>query len=176
MNPTLHHAVWQQLLDAERCSRYYLELAGRYRKWQMVPRVIMAISAFVGSFSILMKDMIWVTGFPYLSIVLFLLMIAAVVWDLLYDHGKKAAIVSAIGVECGELKTELKDLWRSVCATSPVDEKRIGSRLKEIEKSIDRVTMRAEHAGIQIDEKLNEKVQEEGFKVVSDQFKNIETT
>jgi len=45
MKQALYNDVWQQLLDAERCYRYHSELADRYRKYQKIPRWIMAASS-----------------------------------------------------------------------------------------------------------------------------------
>ncbi len=136
----------------------------------------MAVSSIVGAISIFTGNLTWFPVSLYLPA--FLCIFAAVVWDFMHDYGEKAAILNSISVECAELETELKDLWRSVYAESPIDEFQINSRLKEIETTLDRVTKRAVYAGILVDEELNEKSQEEGFKVISDRYasKEIKTT
>ncbi|MCY4147914.1 MAG: hypothetical protein OXF73_00900 [Gammaproteobacteria bacterium] len=105
-------------------------------------------------------------------------MLSAVVWNLIHDHGEKAAVLNSISVECAELETELKDLWRSVYTESPIDEVQVNSRLKEIESKLGRVSSRSASSGIRVDEKLNEKSQKEGFKVISDRYvsSEIQTT
>ena len=55
MKQALYNDVWQQLLDAERCYRYHSELADRYRKYQKIPRWIMAASSVVGQFRSLLR-------------------------------------------------------------------------------------------------------------------------
>ena len=167
MDTTLRNAVWQQLLDAERLVRYYGEMTDRYRRWQRIPRYLMGASSVVGAAAI-MFETDWIPNGVYLPV--FLLIIAAIVWDFMHDYGDKAAILYSISVECGEYETELQDLWRSVDAEQPLEESRIRARLKEIESGMQRVTARAGYAGITVDEKLNEKTQEEGFKVISDRF------
>ncbi len=120
----------------------------------------------------------WFPDFDLLYVPIFLLIIAAVIWDFMSDYGEKAAILNSISVECAELETELKNLWRSVYAESPIEESQINSRLKEIETTMDRVTKRAVYAGILVDEDLNEKSQKEGFEVISDRYagQEIKTT
>ncbi|MYB34001.1 MAG: hypothetical protein F4X92_02530 [Gammaproteobacteria bacterium] len=170
MNQALYNDVWQQLLDAERCCRYHYELAGRYRKYQKIPRWIMAVSSVVGATSVFTRD--WIGFADVLYVPAALLMLSAVVWDLMHDHGEKAAILKSISVECAELETELKDLWRSVYTKSSIDEVQVNSRLREIESRLERVTSRS--ADIKVDEELNEKSQKEGFKVISDRYTNSE--
>lgn len=167
MDPTLRNAVWQQLLDAERLSRYYGKLTDRHRTWQRIPRYLMGVSSVVGAAAI-MFETDWTANAVYLPA--FLLVIAAVVWDFIHDHGDKAAILHSISVECSEYETELQDLWRSVDAEQPSKESHIRARLKDIESGMQRITSRAGYAGVKVDEKLNEKAQKEGFKVISDRF------
>ena len=167
MDPTLRNAVWQQLLDAERLMRYYGELADRYRRRKMVPRILMAVSSIVGAASI-MIDAEWVPDEAYLPA--FLLVVAAVVWDFMHDDGDKAAILYSISVECGEYETELHELWRLVDAEHPPEESFIRARLKDIESSMDRATARAGYAGVGEDKALIEKTQAEGFRVIADRL------
>ena len=167
MDSTLRNAVWQQLLDAERLMRYYNELADRYRKYKMVPRILMAASAVVGA-AVILFDAAWIPDGAYLPV--FLVVVAAVVWDFMHDYGDKAAILYAISVECGEYETELQDLWRSVEAEHPAEESFIRTRLKEIASGMDRVTARVGYVGVGEDDALIDKTQAEGFQVIADRF------
>ena len=171
MDPTLRNAVWQQLLDAERLMRYYGELADRYRRRKMVPRILMAAASIGGAASI-MIDAEWLPDEAYLPA--FLLVVAAVVWDFMHDYGDKAAILYSISVECGEYQTELQDLWRSVDAEHPPEESSIRARLKDIASGMDRVTARVGYASVGEDEALIDKTQAEGFQVLADRFAFIE--
>ena len=189
MNQALYNDVWQQLLDAEKCYRYYNGLADRYRKRQKYPRGIMAASSVVGAVSVCARDLnelavneladlLYVPVYVPGLFIMFLAVFVAVAWDHVHDDGKKAAILYSISVECAELETESKELWRSVSMELPIDEVQVKSRLEEIERKLDRVTSRSAFYGIPVDEKLNEKSQEEGFKVISDRYGNreIQTT
>ena len=171
MDPTLRNAVWQQLLDAERLTRYYGELADRFRRRHKVPRYLMAASSVAGAAAI-MFEAVWIPDGAYVPA--FLLVIAAVVWDFMHDYGDKAAILYSISVECGEYETELQDLWRSVDAEQPPEEAAIRARLKEIASGMDRVTARAGYAGIGEDEALIDKTQAEGFQVIADRLATTE--
>ena len=167
MDPTLRNAVWQQLLDAERLMRYYGELANRYRRRKMVPRILMAVSSIGGAASI-MIDAEWIPDEAYLPA--FLLVVAAVVWDFMHDYGDKAAILYAISVECSEYETELQNLWLSVDAEQPPEESFIRARLKELTTGMNRATDRVGYAGIGEDDALIDKTQEEGFQVIANRL------
>ena len=166
----LRLAVWNGLLDAERYVRYYGALAERYRRQHQIPRYIMAVAAVAGAVPIFFQDQ-----FPLaLTAGAFLLILAAVAWDLLFDHGRKAAILDAISVECGEYETQLRDLWvsleQSLSQGTPLDQAAIRATLMEIETAIDRVTARASLAAVAIDSELNSRVMSEANEVLTARF------
>ena len=161
--------IWQQLLDAQRYSRYYNELAARYQKKHRIPRILMAIASVVGTISILLGDSAWISSFLYIPI--FLTVLAAIIWDFTCDYGKKASILYSISIECAEIETELNRLWRSLYSEKPLSEDQVDFRLNEIAETVCRITSRSLQHGIPTDDKLNEKAQQEGFKAVSDRFK-----
>ena len=166
----LRLAVWNGLLDAERYVRYYGALAERYRRQHQIPRYIMAVAAVAGAVPIFFQEQ-----FPLgLTAGAILLILAAVAWDLLSDHGRKAAILDAISVECGEYETQLRDLWvsleQSLAEGTPLDQAAIRTTLVEIETAIDRVTARASLAAVAIDPELNSKVMNEANEVLTARF------
>ena len=166
----LRLAVWNGLLDAERYVRYYGALAERYRRQHQIPRYIMAVAAVAGAIPIFFKEQ-----FPLgVTAGAILLILAAVAWDLLSDHGRKAAILDAISIECGEYETQLRDLWVSMeqrlAQGKSLDLASIHADLSMIEAAIDRVTARSSLAGVAIDTQLNEKVMSETNEVLTARF------
>ena len=103
-----------------------------------------------------------------------LLILAAVAWDLLSDHGRKAAILDAISVECGEYENQLRDLWISIeqglAQGKPLDPTSIRADLLTIEAAIGRVTDRSSLAGVATDNRLNEKMMGEANEVLTARF------
>lgn len=166
----LRLAVWNGLLDAERYVRYYGALAERYRRQHQIPRYIMAVAAVVGAVPIFFEEQ-----FPLgVTAGAILLILAAVAWDLLSDHGRKAAILDAISVECGEYENQLRDLWISIeqglAQGKPLDPTSIRADLSMIEAAIDRVTDRSSLAGVATDNRLNEKMMGEANEVLTARF------
>ena len=166
----LRLAVWNGLLDAERYVRYYGALAERYRRQHQIPRYIMAVAAVVGAIPIFFEEQ-----FPLgVTAGAILLILAAVAWDLLSDHGRKAAILDAISVECGEYENQLRDLWISIeqglAQGKPLDPTSIRADLSMIEAAIDRVTDRSSLAGVATDNRLNEKMMGEANEVLTARF------
>ncbi len=66
MNQALYNDVWQQLLDAERCYRYYNDLADRYWKRHKIRRWIMAVCSVVGGNFDLHERLGWVSCIYYM--------------------------------------------------------------------------------------------------------------
>ena len=166
----LRLAVWNGLLDSERYVRYYGTLAERYRRQHQIPRYIMAAAAVVGAIPIFFEEQ-----FPLgVTAGAMLFILAAVAWDLLSDHGRKAAILDAISVECGEYETQLRDLWISMeqglAQGKSLDPVSIRADLSMIEAAIDRVTNRSSLAGVATDNQLNEKMMNEANEVLTARF------
>ena len=166
----LRLAVWNGLLDAERYVRYYGALAERYRRQHQIPPYIMAVAAVVGAIPIFFEEQ-----FPLgVTAGAILLILAAVAWDLLSDHGRKAAILDAISVECGEYENQLRDLWilieQGLAQGKPLDPTSIRADLLAIEAAIDRVTDRSSLAGVATDNRLNERMMGEANEVLTARF------
>ena len=166
----LRLAVWNGLLDAERYVRYYGALAKRYRRQQQIPRWLMALAAVVGAMPMVFGELFP----PDLSAGTGLIILAAVVWDLLSDHGRKAAILDAICVECGEYETQLRNLWirieQGLAQGDPLDVEAIRTTLTDIESGLDRVTSRTGIANVAEDDRLNVQAMDEANRVLTERF------
>ncbi len=88
-------AIWQQMLDMARVTRYYGTLADRYQRRQRLIRSLLLVSAIGGIAPL-------VTELPetlqhVASVGIGLL----VVLDFLFDYAHKAAVLGTISSECG---------------------------------------------------------------------------
>ena len=179
---TLRDAVWHQLLDADRCARYYSALSDRYRKYHNSPRYITLIASVIGAglsaASILDVDLEWLGldwGTAGVFLFVFLVMGAVSTWDFVQDCGHKSAVLGGISSACAECETRLRHLWRELDDTdAPVDSEALNIKLKEIETEMDRVTARAGVVNVGIDGQLNIRVEEESDNLVSEKFSSVE--
>ena len=95
------------------------------------------------------------------------LIAALVIWDLVSDGAKKAAILHTISIECTDLENRWRDLWSTVDREDS-DEAVIRDRIRQLEEVGVRVTGRAGDADIREDQRLNEKSAETAYKVITD--------
>ena len=57
-----------------------------------------------------------------------------VTWDFVSDYGKKAAVLHAISLQCGELENEWQDLWIGVDDGTMTDEEVIDRHRQLIQR------------------------------------------
>ena len=164
---SLRTAVWQALLDAERFGRYYGSRSQAHRRNHRVVRSILLFAAVGGVASFL--DILPVEA-ELVSSVASIVIIVFVVWDFMADDGKKAAVLHAISVECGEYYLRLSSLWGSLNHPEGADETAIRTELRTIEDGMLRVTTRAGYADIQEHERENERATTEAYQVVAARF------
>ena len=96
--------------------------------------------------------------------------VGIVIWDFMADDGKKAAILHAISIECGEFELRLRSLWMSLNSGEDVDESAIRQELYAIEDGLLRVTARPGHADIAEHDRDNKRAAEDAYQVISDRF------
>lgn len=174
---TLRNAIWDQLLDAEKCSRYYAKLADRYRRHHRRPRYITLTASIAGT-ALSAASMLdiklewwgidWSTAGVYMAV--FLLMAAAMLWDFVYDSGHKSAVFDSISSRCAECETKLRQLWRQTDTDTPVDSDSLSRELMEIEMHMQHITERADDLNVGIDEELNKQTEKEAFTVLSERL------
>ena len=163
----LRTAVWQALLDAERFGRYYGIRARAHQRNHRILRFILLFAAVGGVARFL--DVLPEVTEP-ISNVAGIVIIALVIWDFMADDGKKAAVLHAICVECGEYHLRLGSLWASLNHPEGADETAIQAELRAIEDGMLRSTARAGYADIREHDRDNERAATEAYQVVSARF------
>ena len=164
---SLWTAVWQALLDAERFGRYYGSRSQAHRRTHRVLRSILLFAAVGGVASFL--DILPLET-ELVSSVASIVIIGLVIWDFMADDGKKAAVLHAISIECGEYCLRLSSLWGSLNHPEGADETAIRMELRAIEDGMLRVTARAGYADIREHDRDNERAAAEACQVVVARF------
>ena len=154
----IRNAVWQGMLDAERCVGYSGLLYGRYKKVHRLITLVVLSSALAGV-GVLAAHLPVVIQHIASAVIGFL-----VVWDSIAGYARKSEVVGLVNSECAALVIEYQNLWLSL---GHVDEsaddaqaKRELARLSEkTSKAIDRLTL----AGINENQKLNQRSTEDAY-------------
>ena len=158
--------VWHGYLDAARLERYYAALSDRYRrshKWRQYVLLVAAAGVVTPLLNLLPPGIHWIAEIAGVMI------LALVVWDLVSDDAKKAAILHTISVECGELESQWRALWNDVDREDSV-EADVRNRIRQLEDRGLRVTGRAGDADIQEDQRLNTESAGIAYKVMTDRY------
>lgn len=165
----LRGAVWQAMLDAERYGRYYGYRAETHRRWYVGLRYGLMFAAVGGVTSIvgILPD----NWQPVIAAVTGVVVVALVTWDFMSEDGKKAAILHAICIECGEFDLRLRAIWTDVVRLDEDEElRKAWAEVRAIEESMLRMTARAGYAGVREDDAENKRATEEAYKVVVDRM------
>ncbi len=148
--------IWYTMLDAERLSRYYGQLATRFQRRQFWLNIAVAFCSLAAASVLLAKiDVI-------VSAVLFFVVSGGVIWGVFADYSKKAAIANVTTRECSAISVELKQLWRNPDVPGALE------RAISLEQRLDSIT----HVGLEIDDKLNRKCAEETYASANQEFGN----
>ena len=165
---SLRTAVWQALLDAERFGRYYGIRARAHQRNHWILRFILLFAAVGGVTRFL--DILPDETELFISNLAGVVIIGLVIWDFIADDGKKASVLHAISVECGEYYLRLGSLWASLNHPEGADETAIQAELRAIEDGMLRSTARAGYADIREHDRDNKRATTEAYEVVSARF------
>ncbi len=165
---SLRTAVWQALLDAERLGRYYGIRAAAHQRAHRFRRFVLLFAA-VGGVARFLNVLPEAVTEP-ISNVASIAIIALVIWDFMLDDGKKAAILHAISVECGEYYLRLDYLWMSLNQAEGTDETVIRAEFHAIQDGMLRTTARAGYAEVTEHDQDNARATTEAYEVVSARF------
>ncbi len=146
--------IWNVMLDAERCQRYYARLADRYRRMNFGLNVAVVLSSLGAATVLLLEQPAWI------SALLFLLIAAGTTWGMFSEFSRKAAVASSVSKQCDEIASDTKRLWRRL---DRMDET---ARIMQLDARLREVT----HVGFDIDDKLNERCEEDARRVAAGEF------
>ena len=159
----IRNEVWQHLLDIARLVRYYAALSDRYRRNYTIIRFLLyaAAASGVAAFLDVLPPIAQLISGGVIALI--------VTWDFVSDYGKKAAVLHAISLQCGELLNEWQDLWIGVDDGTMTNEEVI-ERNRQLIQRMTSVTGGVGYAGIPEDQKLNEECAAQAYKVAEERY------
>lgn len=159
----IRNEIWQDFLDITRLVRYYGALSDRYKRNYNIVRVLLFAAATSGIAAFL-------DALPSIAQLISGVGIALIIaWDFVSDYRRKAAVLHAIRLQCGELENEWRALWRSVDDGTIANEE----ALKKNRQLLQRITSligNAGYADIREDHKLNETQAADAYKFMEERY------
>ena len=165
------NAIWQDLWDAERYSRYYSSLSDVYRRRHKLIRFATLASVLVEatvsvSFVSIGVEVVWATIFIAAIVALGIVIGILVAWDALANYAESAAALSWVSVDCAALNSEWTDLWLKI-ESYGIDEQEVHSRRRELIRRFNTIATRID---VHLDEKINEASAEDAAKVLQEKY------
>ena len=151
--------IWQAYLDLARLTRYYDALSDRHRRSHRVIQFLLLASASGGVITfleVLPKEF---------QLVVSTAVAVLVVWDLIMDYSKKAALLHKISTECSGIEIRLSSLWNSVQSGRLTDEEARGENTELMQKVLE-ATRLAGEIGVPENKSLNRKCAAEAYEVM----------
>ena len=163
VNEQTRKDVWQDLLDVARLVRYYEALSDRYRRNHSIVRFLLLAAAAGGIAALL--DLL-----PAIAQLIASGLVALLVaWDFISDYAKKAAVLHAISLECSRLEIEWRELWADVNDHN-ADDAEVRRKNQLLARKVLEVTGWAGQADIREDQKLNEKCEDDAYRIIEDRY------
>ena len=129
------HAVWNDLLDAARMSRYAERMESRYRTLHWTVRFLLLLSASGSVATIVgMIPEGWPGQLPNLAVAVL------IAWDFMSDYATKIAVLNSTKRECQDLETEWRRLWLDVDSAT-ADDAAVRERNRELSSRLGRATI-----------------------------------
>ena len=158
--------VWQSLYNQERLVRYY----GRLRDVLAHRANACKWALFVVAGTEMLAELLWMSGggwgaWPrYLSMVATGILVLLLMSPFYRRAETNLAKAHSIMASCLRQKTETESLWRDIMSMDCTD-RDARQRITRIEQELDAITT-AELDGVRVDEKLNERCEDEAHQVL----------
>ena len=165
------NAIWQDLWDAERYSRYYSALSDSYSRRHKMTRFATLASVLVEatlsvSFVSIGAEGVWADIFLALIVALGIAIAILVAWDAASNYAEDAAALSWVSVDCAALNMQWADLWLDI-ESYAIDEDEARSRQRQL---LHRFNAIASRIDVNLDEKTNEVSAEDAEKVLRERY------
>lgn len=142
------NAVWDEMLEAARMTRYAESMESRYRTRHWIVRFSLLLSASASAATILgMLPDGWPRLLPNLAIAVL------VAWDFMSGYATKIAVLNSAKRECQDLETEWRELWLDVDSPAATDAE-VRERNKELSRRLARTTSPMD-VEVRVNQKIN---------------------
>ena len=141
--------IWQDMLDAARLSSYYRRLATRFRRRHFATNVVISVLSLMAATVLLVDLPDWISASLFLAVAI------VVVWGSYSDYSKRATIARHVSRRCNQIATEFRQLWYD--EDTEINREQVANLERELDIATD--------VELDIDDRLNTKVQEEIYHV-----------
>lgn len=155
-----YNLVWQDMLDLERCSRYYLALLEQQLKRFHVLRFALTIAAAA---ELLFVFGLFIEQF-YVTVAAGIIVLSVLI-ERYFDFTHKIALLKVINMQLTELQSEWNKLWGDCPEISDQEARNRNNLLKQKVTYISNLSM-----DITEDEKLNQKCTKIAYKVMAEKY------
>ena len=152
--------VWLGLLDAERLSRYYAEMAARLQRWHMGLMALIALGSTGAVATLLLSAPAGVAESLAGTVA------AAAVWTSYYGHASKAAMMEAARDGCADLALRWRNLWAQL---ESLDEAQAWREIQHLQRQEELATARVP-AHLTTKRRLNERCAKEAYTVIGNEY------
>ena len=157
VSDAVRNAVWQNLLDIAKDIRYLDALQNRYRRKYYCVRFLLVVSGVLTALPLVPLDVPYINdAIPFIG----LFIIGLVLWDLVFDYGKKFSTLRFTTDEFGKLENQYRELWDKIDGDS-MNDNFIHKKMKKLESA---ALSLFNGIDVPTDKKLNEQCQKYAFK------------
>ncbi len=156
------HAVWNEMLDAARLSRYAERMESRYRAAQLLMRsgLLLSATASVATLLEALPDAWHVFWNVAIAIL--------IIWDFVMDYATKIAVLNAARRECQLLENDWHDLWQNVDAEGSTDGD-IRRQNSDLARRLHRAVAPMD-VHVKVSEKINKATTADAYKVTEARY------
>lgn len=167
VSDVVRRQVWNQLQESVRHSRYFARLMSNMNKARKVRLVILAVvsvASIVTSVGGLFADLP-----AYLSAAIGFSIGVFFLWTLLVDPSQRLATVKYVSRRVQEIESNVRDCWVLI-EDGRIDNESAHRRWYDAEQAIIAAVEEWKASGMSINDRLNEKSEEESVRQVTGEF------
>ena len=160
-------SVWQDSTDAERHLRYYISLAGKYRRRHHIVRAAL-LGAVLAEAGVVAPLAIRYPGVLAAAAVIGvgLVVIALTVFDATSDDAKNSAKLTVASEDSQLINTEWRSLWSDI-ETDQIEESEARRRQREI---LDRTNVVSARVEVNLDVQRNARYGDEAKEIMKGRY------
>lgn len=164
VSDVIRRRVWNQLQESVRHSRYFARLMSNMNRSHKVRLALLAVVSVSGGGSFVVADLPAYAG----AATGFVIAVFSV-WILLADHSQKLATVRYVSRLFNGIEVDVRDCWVLI-EDGRIDNESAYRRWRDVERSINDAVEDWTASGMSINDRLNEKSEEESVRLVKDEF------
>lgn len=164
VSDVVRRQVWNQLQESVRHSRYFARLISNMNRYHRARLIVLALVSVSGGASFIVQDLPGYVG----AVAGFAIAVFSV-WIILADHSQKLATVKYVSRRFQEIEVDVRDCWVLI-EDGRIDNESAHRRWNDAERAINDAVEDWKASGMSINDRLNEKSEEESVRLVKEEF------